>query len=1042
VATAPGPPRWQQEWANDSDLKHVELLRSDRLSAGTKSTGVGIAFCKEPGQTGPHIIYAVAKQSPAEQSSQIFPGDLLHAVDSIPVYNLSPEEVTRLIVGAPRSPVVLRISSAHALTPSLIAGPAVNINPLLIPGPTLISGLSQRQESPTTAAFPPSADLQESSGVRARIAREHHLGLMPKTPPEPPPPPQPQQQPQKNAAFADGAGLLAPPSIDSNASDGGGGGGERGREWGSPNHRPDFHTRTPPPLPMGTPNSVRGLAENNFWKVSENNLSPLRPRPEESQSTVETVRTPVEAVRSPSESCLSESPSSGGRANPKSLQGIGREAQKKGTLAVSFSFAEDGEQLKIGSRSEQMKGGYQHVAAEVTDRHGGFVHISPRGIESRLNEPFRAAVDRPQSNNCEGGGVSEQPQGGAVKKLVEELSEALRQEKQKLTAVTAQLQIQAATIKALKSAQGNPKFEQPTNLRGTPPRPAPDASTPTTRTEAVLVAAAAVDAAALALQQQQQQQQQQQLKEQLFPVADRSAADKDITSGTSQRIHEAFLLLSSQDRNGEGGGSGSASFVFDDLPSRAAQVCGGQTQAKEEQAALLERIAELEAAYDVATTRARAQEDVANDRQQRLEEAETRIQELHSLFEQLEIGEATGRAVSAGGEDVDSRGEDVASQDPTAMMEEKKELEGEILVTRRIATFRAVRIAVLQQQQQQMQQQQQQQHLELQEQQRHHEQAMQRREQAQTLAMQSRQHEHQCQTEQHLEAERQLMHKLALARDAHKSISDLKEREHDRLHASLQMAASNIARLQTENRRLQRLLQNRFIDAEDVGKSPSSPDDDAPPANGRHHSAQTEKDRDRKRDRESSVQTNGSIPTRTSTTRTTSAHAASSLASRSASNETQIPGDHLQPPQGAKPRLHSRDSSSSTSTSFNKPRLSLGKEGVRTGMHGDVVLVGGGRQEDSRTGGMGGRAMDAAGGGGGGVRGEVQEAADERRGRDRDRDSVSRVAPEERDESESMHWSSTSSDDRLQDRLSERRAGKKKLKVLQRRLYTINILGH
>ena len=111
-------------------------------------------------------------------------------------------------------------------------------------------------------------------------------------------------------------------------------------------------------------------------------------------------------------------------------------------------------------------------------------------------------------------------------------------------------------------------------------------------------------------------------------------------------------------------------------------------------------------------------------------------------------------------------------------------------------------------------------------------------------------------------------------------------------------------------------------------------------------------------------------------------------------------------------------------------------------MHGDVVLVGGGRQEDSRTGGMGGRAMDAAGGGGGGVRGEVQEAADERRGRDRDRDSVSRVAPEERDESESMHWSSTSSDDRLQDRLSERRAGKKNLKVLQRRLYTINILGH
>jgi hypothetical protein len=297
---------------------------------------------------------------------------------------------------------------------------------------------------------------------------------------------------------------------------------------------------------------------------------------------------------------------------------------------------------------------------------------------------------------------------------------------------------------------------------------------------------------------------------------------------------------------------------------------------------------------------------------------------------------------------------------------------------------------------------------------------VQRREQAQTLAMESSQHEHQCQTEQHLETERQLLHKLAVARDAHKSISDLKEREHDRLHVSLQMAASSIARLQTENRRLQRLLQNRFIDAEDVRRSPSSPDDDdALSANGRHHIAQRETDIERQRDRENSVQKNGSTPTTTSSMSTTNAaNAASSHALRSASNETrQIPRDYSEP-QGAKPRRVTRDSSSTT-TSFNK-RLSLGKEGVRAGMQGDVVLVGSGREEDSRTGGMGGRAMDAAAGGGGGVRGE---AADERRGRDGERDTVSRVVSEERDESESMHWSSTSSDDRLQDRLSERRAG-------------------
>ena len=584
------------------------------------------------------------------------------------------------------------------------------------------------------------------------------------------------------------------------------------------------------------------------------------------------------------------------------------------------------------------------------------VHISPRGIESRLNESFRAGIDARQAKSPEV--ASEHAQDGAVKKLVEELSEALRQERQKLAAVTterdnsiAQSHVQAATIKALKMSQGT--AQPTTSLRGTPPRPANDASM-STRTEAVLAAASAVDTAVLALQRQQQQQQQQQS----LPLTDTNAGQRgphgaqhalqeggngggSAISSASERIHEAFLLLSSQDM-GSGAGNASASFVLDDLPTRTsrntqAQAAGAgalqartpdgtgeQKLAREERAALLLRIADLEAERDVATSQAKAHGDVADDRQQRLEEAENRIAELHALFEQLEIGGAGDAAGAADARNLDKARRDssfLTHEQIATLQEEKKELEGEILVTRRIATFRAVRIAVLQQQQQQQQQTMLEQH-------RQHQ-----------LQVEHRQQEHQRQTENQHNTERDLLRKLALSHDAHKSISDLKQREHDRLHASLQMAASNIARLQGENRRLQRLLQNRLIDAGDARRRPSSPDQLTPTAERRHSGAQKS---------HTAASSNG----------------ANGRASRAASSDTPLTllAAPLEP-QGAKPRRRSASRDSHSSPAAHKSRLSFvddlsmsprGRKGGASGVrHADVLLAADGRdsreKEEGRT---------------------------------------------------------------------------------------------
>ena len=261
AAPAPRPPQQQQQGGNDSDLRHVELVRVNG-PADVTNTGVGIAFCKEPGQTGPHIIYAIAQHSPAAASMRIFPGDLLHGVDGMPVYNLAPEEVTRLILGAPGSPVVLRISS----------GPGAVV-------PALISG---QRPSPKNIQQPP---------------------VMPTTPPEPPPP----QQAQQSAAVSrDSAGRLplSPTVLDAS----------------NPPRRPEHQAQTPPPLP--SPHSSQ--------RPESTGVAPGGPSVGNSQGT--------------------------GTSS--------RETQRKGgSPAVTFSLAEDGEQIMNG---------YQLVAAEVTDRNGGF----------------------------------------------------------------------------------------------------------------------------------------------------------------------------------------------------------------------------------------------------------------------------------------------------------------------------------------------------------------------------------------------------------------------------------------------------------------------------------------------------------------------------------------------------------------------------------------------------------------------------------------------------------------------------------------------
>ena len=650
-------------------------------------------------------------------------------------------------------------------------------------------------------------------------------------------------------------------------------------------------------------------------------------------------------------------------------------------------------------------------------RNGALVHISPRGIENRLNEPIAETEDLRDGGR---GGDGEWAHGGNDGR-----NDAWR--RAGVVAPSAEIQ-QGEAAWSREGANGkSAAIAEARADRQLPSEPATSTISPT-RAEAVVAAAAAVDAAAFALQQQQQsarastprsrsadakllaqkqeehvlylqRQQQQQLaslsrlpQQQQLASLSRSTSERSLEltttnlasardeqeregdagsemSSATQRIHEAFLLLSAKDSSPDGKDAAAADAHIresnvdqlkttavsvgsdDTIARRGSESVGGSSardgqhltfkdfQAQIEKQQLEARVSELEASLKMTSEKVREYEGKADERGERLREAETRISELHSILEELEVGRELDKRHPSLQEPVDI----------ATVLREKEELESEILVARRIATFRAVRIAVLQQQQQQQQQ----------------------------------------------EAEQQAR-KIETLHEASRSLSAIKERDHERMQASLESAASKISRLQQENRRLQRLLQNRMaLDPGDARSDASG--------NGRFTVAAASSE---------------------------SREPAISLAHHAARDvNSEPPADELKTvvPRGAKPRTNrSRDSSISP----RKSRVSLADGQAPSPRAGDLVLVGGGGSgggvfllpgNSASTGG----STAEMGAGGGSWQGDVAAAKSTPAAGLDCRQNAGAGTP---GSVESMHWSSTSSDEHLHDRISSRRAVSSKRK--------------
>ena len=491
---------------------------------------------------------------------------------------------------------------------------------------------------------------------------------------------------------------------------------------------------------------------------------------------------------------------------------IGSENSELRESSVSFNMAVD---TVMFDSTDLLPAGPHRVAADITDRDGSLVHISPRRIESRLNDSTPLMPSKPSSKIVpfSSSRSSRQDTGKVTGVAQEAESDVMQGLVKELSMLREQVDAQAATIQTL-SIQGHwsspditPEAKQSKPDEDRMPTLGGEAST--TRAEAVMSAAAAVDAAAKALKEVEERQsllfqplsdplgEKEQGGDSLQSREEQDQGQTRQNSSTSakQKINDAFLLLSSKSsparpstetvdapdlsddkakeaqegkseeaKQSEPGNGDGGSMQRADIPDLQAYMATVMKQRQEEMRSepiLTVRVKELEEALKSSDSRVKEKDAIATERAEQLAEAEARLGELHAILDQV--------------------------SDVT-----KEEVEAEILVTRRIATFRAVRIAVLQQQCQQLQDQDE-------------------REKVHQDALRA--------------LERQHADKLKEVQNSNRSVLDLKTREIERQKNELQTAASKIARMQQETRRLQRLLGSRM---DFIPEDTHAPQDSAP----------------------------------------------------------------------------------------------------------------------------------------------------------------------------------------------------------------------
>lgn len=162
---------------NELFSAHLRNVVVRRRGGGTsngnsKNVGIGIKFREQNGQ---HIVTSLLPDGPAQQTGKVFEGDVMEAVNDVPLAGKSSDEVIDLILGPPGEDVLLtmRGQKQEELSPSIQQTPVGPSNH--ISGNSGITADLKSADSPASREFELVSPGQAELGSTA--ARKCSVGL-------------------------------------------------------------------------------------------------------------------------------------------------------------------------------------------------------------------------------------------------------------------------------------------------------------------------------------------------------------------------------------------------------------------------------------------------------------------------------------------------------------------------------------------------------------------------------------------------------------------------------------------------------------------------------------------------------------------------------------------------------------------------------------------------------------------------------------------------------------------------------------------------
>ncbi len=155
------------------------IIRRKRIGAsfGTGNVGIGIKFTELNSE---HIVTSLLPEGPAELSGLVFKGDRIVAVDGVPIFGKSSNEVIDLILGPPGMDVVLSVQSADYAGQDILS-PGFQQTPGSQPNHTTNGSPLMSKDSPSSGEFklvsPDQIQKKGSGYLAAGTARDFSVGI-------------------------------------------------------------------------------------------------------------------------------------------------------------------------------------------------------------------------------------------------------------------------------------------------------------------------------------------------------------------------------------------------------------------------------------------------------------------------------------------------------------------------------------------------------------------------------------------------------------------------------------------------------------------------------------------------------------------------------------------------------------------------------------------------------------------------------------------------------------------------------------------------